>query len=124
MKKIIAILLAVLMTFSFATIAFAEEVNDGSESSSTVAPEATNPFEDMTEEEIMEMIMNLDMYQVKAILKIAKIAVKLAFVFDKLGIIDLSPIKNAILDMVWDLVGGFFEDQAPETAPEAAPAIA
>lgn len=120
MKKIIAILLAVLMTFSFATIAFAEEVNDGSESSSTVAPEATNPFEDMTEEEIMEMIMNLDMYQVKAILKIAKIAVKLAFVFDKLGIIDLSPIKNAILDMVWDLVGGFFEDQAPEAAPAIA----
>ncbi|MBR2315666.1 MAG: hypothetical protein IKA56_03390 [Clostridia bacterium] len=120
MKKIIAILLAVLMTFSFATIAFAEEANEGGEGSSTVAPEGSNPFQDMTEEEILDMIMGLDMYTVKAVLKIAKIGVKLAFVFDKLGIIDLSPIKNAILDMVWDLVGGFVEDNAPEAAPAIA----
>ena len=109
MKKVIALLLAVLMTFSFATVVFAEEANDGAADSSTVAPEVTNPFEDMTEVVFMEMIMNLDMYQVKAILKVAKIAIKIAFVFDKLGIIDLSPIKNAILDMVWDLVSGYIQ---------------
>lgn len=120
MKKIIAILLAVLMTFSFATIAFAEEANEGGEGSSTVAPEGSNPFQDMTEEEILDMIMGLDMYTVKAALKIAKIGVKLAFVFDKLGIIDLSPIKNAILDMVWDLVGGFIDgEEAPEVVEPA-----
>lgn len=122
MKKIIAILLAMLMTFSFATVVFAEDASTGGEGTAEVAPEGSNPLEDMTEEEIMEMIMNLDMYQVKTILKIAKIAVKLAFVFDKLGIIDLSPIKNAILDLVWDLVGGFVNG---EDAPEVIePAIA
>lgn len=122
MKKIIAILLAMLMTFSFATVVFAEDAAAGGEGTTEVAPEGSNPLEDMTEEEIMEMIMNLDMYQVKTILKIAKIAVKLAFVFDKLGIIDLSPIKNAILDLVWDLVGGFVNG---EDAPEVIePAIA
>lgn len=109
MKKVIALLLALVMSFSFMTFAFAEEVagdvSNSGEGSSEAAP--ANPFEDMTEEEIMDMIMNLDMGQVKVILKVAKIAVKLAFVMDTLGIIDLSPIKNAILDMVWGLVSDY-----------------
>lgn len=112
MKKVIALLLALIMTFSFASFAFAEETNDPSTDESV-----SNPLEGMTEAEILEMIAGLDMYTVKAILKVAKIAVKLAFVMDKLGIIDLSPIKNAILDMVWDMIKDYITPDSDATSP-------
>lgn len=120
MKKIIALLLALVMVFSMSTVAivaFAEDVEDttASEDANTGI---SNPFEGMTEEEIMNYIMGLDMYTVKTIFHIAKIGVKLAFVLDKLGFIDLSPIKNAILDMVWSLISDYItpDDDATEPA--------
>lgn len=120
MKKIIALLLALVMTFSMAVVAFADDaVTDEPTTGETeVDPGFSNPFENMTEEEIMDYIMGLDMYTVKTIFHVAKIAVKIAFVFDKLGFIDLSPIKNAILDFLWDLIADYITPDADTTEPE------
>ncbi len=120
MKKIIALLLALVMTFSMAVVAFADDaVTDEPTTGETeVDPGFSNPLEGMTEEEIMDLIMGLDMHTVKTIFHVAKIAVKLAFVLDKLGFIDLSPIKNAILDAVWDLIGSYITPDADTTEPE------
>lgn len=122
MKKIIALLLALVMVFSMSVVAFAED--DTANEPTTGETEITNPFEGMTEEEIMDYIMGLDMYTVKTIFHVAKIAVKIAFVFDKLGIIDLSPIKNAILDFLWDLISDYVTPDEDATESETTLAIA
>ncbi len=121
MKKIIALLLALVMTFSMSTVAFvafAEEETAPAEDTTI-----TNPFEGMTEDEIMTYIMGLDMHTVKFVFHVAKIGVKLAFVLDKLGFIDLSDIKNAILDAVWELVSGYITPDEDATEPSTTAAL-
>lgn len=117
MKKIIALLLALVMVFSMSTVAFvafAEETGDTSTTTGPAGEESKNPFEGMTEEEIMDFIMGLDMHTVKFIFHVAKIGVKIAFVLDTLGFIDLSPIKNAILDAVWSLISDYIKQPGEE----------
>lgn len=132
MKKIIALLLALVMVFSMSTVAFvafAEETGDTSTTTEPAGEESKNPFEGMTEEEIMDFIMGLDMHTVKFIFHVAKIGVKIAFVLDTLGFIDLSPIKNAILDAIWGLISDYIkqpgeEPSEPETTAATELAIA
>lgn len=119
MKKIIALLLALVMAFSMSTVAFvafAEDASDPAGETTTVPAEDgnKNPFEGMTEEEIMDFIMGLDMHTVKFLFHVAKIGVKIAFVLDKLGFIDLSPIKNAILDAVWSIISDYIKQPGEE----------
>lgn len=125
MKKIISVLLALVMAFSMSTVAFVAFAEDASEPTEETTTSATdeeggfkNPFEGMTEEEIMDFIMGLDMHTVKFVFHVAKIGVKIAFVLDKLGFIDLSPIKNAILDAVWNLISGYINPDEPEDTTE------
>ncbi len=123
MKKIIALLLALVMAFSMSTVAFvafAEDASDPAGETTTVPAEDgnKNPFEGMTEEEIMDFIMGLDMHTVKFLFHVAKIGVKIAFVLDKLGFIDLSPIKNAILDAVWSIISDYIKPGEEPSEPE------
>ena len=126
MKKIIALLLALVMAFSVTTVAFAAGENESSE---PAAEETTVPaegdgdksLEDMNAEELIEYVMNLPagptLYALKAVIKVAKIAIKIALVLDKIHIIDLSPIKNAIFEMVADMIRDALKDQET-TDPE------
>lgn len=137
MKKVISILLAVLMLFSTATVAFAAEETTAPETETT-APvegegEATDeePKAPESAEDLLAMIEGMSWTEIKFALKIAKIAVKLVLVLDKLGFVDLTPIKTAILDMAWDLIKDYVNQNqaeeettvADETTTEA-PAVA
>lgn len=133
MKKLISVLLAILMLFSTATVAFAAE--DATPDAPAVSEENkdenkdenSNPLKDMNTEDIMSYLENMSWTEIKFALKIAKIAVKLILVLDKLGFVDVvEPIKNALLDMIWDMIEDSVNgdaEQAPEveestTAPE------
>lgn len=132
MKKVISVLLAVLMLFSTATVAFA---GDAAEAETTTTAAATtegdnaendNPLAGMDSAELEEFFANMSWAEFKAIFKIAKIAVKLVLVLDKLGFVDLSPIRNAILDMVWNLIKDEInkDDTATTAASETTEAVA
>ena len=133
MKKLISVLLAILMLFSTATVAFAAE--DATPDAPAVSEENkdenkdenSNPLKDMNTEDIMSYLENMSWTEIKFALKIAKIAVKLILVLDKLGFVDVDePIKNALHDMIWDMIEDSVNgdaEQAPEveeskTAPE------
>ena len=133
MKKLISVLLAILMLFSIVTVAFAAE--DATPDAPAVSEENkdenkdenSNPLKDMNTEDIMSYLENMSWTEIKFALKIAKIAVKLILVLDKLGFVDVvEPIKNALLDMIWDMIEDSVNgdaEQAPEveeskTAPE------
>lgn len=127
MKKIIALLLALVMAFSISTVALVAFAEDAGDTATTAPAEDTtvqNPFEGMTEDEIMNYIMGLDMHTVKFVFHVAKIGVKLAFVLDKLGFIDLSPIKNAILDAVWSIISDYITPNGDQVEPETTTAAA
>lgn len=133
MKKLISVLLAVLMMFSAVTVgfmAFAEEPEDetpaeenGSilddETAQAAIDAAFKFFLGMTYEEFealdgeaqWEAIQNMDMNKVimlakaaKFVFKIAKVAMKLIMVLDKLHIIDLSEYKQMIVDFIADAI--------------------
>ena len=129
MKKLISVLLAILMLFSTATVAFAAEdaTPDAPAVSEENKDENSNPLKDMNTEDIMSYLENMSWTEIKFALKIAKIAVKLILVLDKLGFVDVvEPIKNALLDMIWNMIEDSVNgdaEQAPEveestTAPE------
>ena len=135
MKKVISILLAVLMLFSTATVAFAAEETTAPETETTAPAEgeATDeePKAPESAEDLLAMIEGMSWTEIKFALKIAKIAAKLVLVLDKLGFVDLTPIKTAILDMAWDLIKDYVNQNqaeeettvADETTTEA-PAVA
>lgn len=124
MKKLISVLLAILMLFSTATVAFAAE--DATPDAPAVSEENkdenkdenSNPLKDMNTEDIMSYLENMSWTEIKFALKIAKIAVKLILVLDKLGFVDVvEPIKNALLDMIWNMIEDSVNGDA-EQAPE------
>lgn len=137
MKKVISILLAVLMLFSTATVAFAAEETTAPETETTAPAEGEGEATDEepkapeSAEDLLAMIEGMSWTEIKFALKIAKIAAKLVLVLDKLGFVDLTPIKTAILDMAWDLIKDYVNQNqaeeettvADETTTEA-PAVA
>ena len=112
MKKIIALLLALMMTFSVATVAFATEESAPAEDASSV--------EEMLGE--YSWILDLPFSTVKPALKIAKIALKLVLVYVKIcRAFNLDPMETAqaIMEFVDGLNVG---EEAPEGTEETAPA--
>lgn len=154
MKKLISVLLAVLMMFSALTVgfmAFAEEPEDttpeeeaGSilddEKAQAAIDAAFKYFLGMTYDEFAalegdaqwEAIQNMDMNKVimlakaaKLVLKLAKVAMKLIMVLDKLQIIDLSEYKQMIVDFIADAIKDInvpAEDVPADDAPATAAA--
>lgn len=126
MKKIIALLLAVLMTFSVATVAFATE--DVAEPDTTVTDavendgeETTDPTEEDKDEAAtgeLSWILDLPFWTVGPAFKLAKIVLKLVKVYVKLaiifGVIDKDDITGPIEEMIKDALA---QQGTPEEAP-------
>lgn len=129
MKKIIALLLTLIMTFSLASVAFATEGEVAPEAPET---EADGSVVDKAEELLGEYswILDLPAGSLKPALKIAKIALKFLKVYVKIcDAFGLDPMDTA--KFIFDYIGGVVEenkDKLPElpgaetetTAPAAA----
>lgn len=128
MKKIIALLLALIMTFSMGTVAFAaeDEVTPPTEGSTeTTTPDADGDDEGITDDiddalGEYDWILDLPFGTVKPALKIAKIVLKLAKVFVKLGFIFGFVDQEAFYAQIGDFISGLIGD---ETAPEETPEV-
>ena len=111
MKKIIALLLALIMTFSMGTVAFAE----GEYASEELPPVLENNggeaegSDEEAEDSLLgeyDWILDLPFGTVKPALKIAKIVLKLAKVYVKLGFVFGFIDKEAFMQQVYDFIGG------------------
>lgn len=123
MKKIIALILAVIMTFSLCTVAFAEgetettapdtsDVVDGGEGEAEAEPEAEGDF---------DWLLDLPFWTVGPAFKFAKIALKLVKVVVKLGMIFGLVDATDIIGQITDMINGAQNGEAEETttvAPE------
>lgn len=123
MKKIIALLLALIMAFSMGTVAFAEGTDTNGETTPPVVEEEDTEGTD--EDSILgeyDWILDLPFGTVKPALKIAKIVLKLAKVYVKLGIIfgviDKDELVGQISDFIGSLIGG---EEAPEVNENVEP---
>ena len=130
MKKFIALLLALVMTFSLGTVAFAaedaetttpvgEDVTD-SESTDTTVDEETTEEEPLLGE--YDWILDLPFSTVGPALKIAKIVLKFAKIYVKLAIIFGIMDKEEITKPIMELLQGILKDQTGDETtdvPEA-----
>ena len=120
MKKLIAILLALIMTFSVTATAFpafaAENTSAGTQAEeSSSAEEPTYGSPGLTEQQIAELLARFPSGTgSKLNLKFAKVFYKLALVFGKLH---LTSLKNAFLSIAANLLKGF-AGQEPENPEE------
>ena len=109
MKKVIALVLAIIMTFSIGVVAFAED---------EAPAEPTTVVEEATEEQFDPM--KLPAWLIPVALKLGKIALKLAKVFVKIatvfGILDSGDLVEKITSFIEGL-------QKPETTPETATTV-
>lgn len=123
MKKIIALLLAVIMTFSLGTVAFATDVEaPAADETTTTAP--AEGEDATTEEEAgdFDFLLDLPFWTVGPALKFAKVALKLVKVFVKVGtifgLVDTNDIVGQIMDLIESSQNA--EGEAETTvAPEA-----
>ena len=127
MKKVISLLLALLMAFSFMTVASAEETT-------AEAPETTESTDILPEGALGEYdwILDLPFWTVGPALKFAKIAFKLVSAYLKVakifGLVDqdmTDMLLGAITDMIKNAQNGENVEtetttQAPETTAPAA----
>lgn len=121
MKKIIALLLALIMTFSCATVAFAAEGTVDT----PATEETTAPTEEGTEKGEADLgdfawILDLPLWTVKPMLKVAKIALKLVKVVVKIGaVFGMEPgdIIEVITNLIENTQNG--EDAPAEETTEA-----
>lgn len=119
MKKIIALLLALMMTFSVATVAFATEAEAPAEDTETTAPVETPEEDKKISDQLGEMLgeyeklLDLPFGVVGPALKIAKIALKFLKVYLKIcDVFHLDPVDTAYA--IFDYVGGVLEDNGVE----------
>ena len=129
MKKIIALLLALVMTFSVVTVAFAAD-DSGDATTTTAAPvtdEDTDGEFNIEDLDLGEFswLLDLPLWTAKPLLKVAKIALKFVKVYLK-----LSEVVGNIPDGVADVLEQIIKDtianaeKSEETAPEATTAAA
>ncbi len=118
MKKFISILLAMLMVFSLATVAFAE-------GETTTEPEVSAPAEDgsiIPDLGDYDWILDLPFWTVGPALKFAKIALKLVNVYLKVakifGLVD-KDLSDYIMEAIVGMMENAEKGEETETAPEA-----
>ncbi|MDO4381115.1 MAG: hypothetical protein Q4D20_09605 [Clostridia bacterium] len=111
MKKVIALVLAMIMLFSTGMVAFAADVPA---EGTTAASDADDSFDPM----------DLPAWMVPVALKLAKVALKLAKVFVKIatifGIVDKGDLVNKITDFINSIVKPGGDAEVSTTAPLAA----
>ena len=120
MKKLIAVLLAVLMMFSVVTVAFAEGEADDTTTTAAAEENSNAALDSIIKLLIGDgSIENMPVGTAKAGLKIAKVFLKLAKAFikvgDALGLIDGDKI---FLDLVNNVAGMFNTGEEEAPAPE------
>ena len=124
MKKVISLILAVLMAFSFVTVSFAEgEVaDDNTTVTDPTTPETdgdeTTDGEETTDFGDFQWIMDLPFWTVKSGLKFAKVAVKLVAVYLKVAKI-FGLVEKDMDDMIIDAIMQLIQNtENGETLPE------
>lgn len=120
MKKIIALLLALVMTFSVATIAFAADETTAPETETT-APSGEGEGEAEGEFDLGEFqwILDLPLWTLKPMLKVAKIVLKFVKVYLKLSEI-FGNIPDGVADRIEQIIADMIENaQKPETTAAA-----
>lgn len=133
MKKIISLLLALIMTFSVATVAFAEEASAPADTETTAPAdtEENGSVVDTLEEALGDYawILDLPFETVGPALKVAKIALKFLKVYWKFcNAFNLDPMETAqgIIEWITDLAGDYIpgEGETEGTEETTAPAAA
>lgn len=120
MKKIIALLLALIMTFSVATVAFATETETTTPETETTTPaDGEESITDSIDEALGEYswILDLPFGTVGPALKIAMLALKFLKVYLKIcGVFNLDPMETA--EKIFEFVGNAAEDYIPSEGTE------
>ena len=109
MKKVISLLLAVLMTFSFVTVAFAEDAAAPEDVEATAPAEGEGNFTDNIDLGEYQWILDLPFWTVGPALKFAEIALKLIRVYLKVGKI-FGLVEKDMDDMIIEAIKGMIEN--------------
>lgn len=120
MKKLIALFLALVMVFSLTTVAFAAE---GTTETTAASEETTAP--EGTEEEAgdFDFLLDLPVWTLKPMLKVAKVALKLVKVVVKVGaVFGMEP--GDIIEQITNLIESTENSEEETTAPVTTTAAA